>query len=172
MVFELQPGRYGKEELEAKFLCVTEAIKKVRPPAVQRSWGNACMHPVVKRTRGKRRSMPVLPRSSPQIPPSHPSLSHPHNNTYAQRTGLEVYRMVAVKDRTIPKTTSGKIRRKATKEALRLGTLWVLHDSMGLLPPGKGKGAGALISPTTPSSNGSSRSELSVRVLPCLSLRV
>ena len=32
--------------------------------------------------------------------------------------------MVAVKDRTIPKTTSGKIRRKATKEALQLGTLW------------------------------------------------
>lgn len=77
--------------------------------------------------------------------------------------------MVAVKDRTIPKTTSGKIRRKATKEALQLGTLWVLHDSMGILPPGKGKGLSALTSPTTPSSggsNGSSRPpELSVRFL-------
>ena len=56
------------------------------------------------------------------------------------KTGLDVYRMIAVKDRTIPKTTSGKIRRRATKEALITGTLWVLHDTVGLLPLGKGKG--------------------------------
>eukprot|EP00624_Nannochloropsis_granulata_P002364 evm.model.NODE_22006_length_11650_cov_26.012875.1 len=56
------------------------------------------------------------------------------------KVGLDVYRMIAVKDRTIPKTTSGKIRRRATKEAMIMGTLWVLHDSLGLLPLGKGKG--------------------------------
>lgn len=56
------------------------------------------------------------------------------------KVGLDVYRMIAVKDRTIPKTTSGKIRRRATKEAMIMGRLWVLHDSLGLLPLGKGKG--------------------------------
>lgn len=30
MVFELAPGKYSKEDLEAKFKDVTEAIKKVR----------------------------------------------------------------------------------------------------------------------------------------------
>jgi acyl-CoA synthetase (AMP-forming)/AMP-acid ligase II len=54
-----------------------------------------------------------------------------------QATGLVPYRMVAVRDRTIPKTTSGKIRRRATREALHEGNLHVLHDSLGLLMPGR-----------------------------------
>jgi hypothetical protein len=31
VVFELAPGKYSKEDLEANFKSVTEAIKKVRP---------------------------------------------------------------------------------------------------------------------------------------------
>jgi len=61
-----------------------------------------------------------------------------------KKTGLTVFRAIAVRDRTIPKTTSGKIRRRATKEALRTGHLWVLYDSLCLLSPGKGRGATTL----------------------------
>lgn len=52
--------------------------------------------------------------------------------------GLPVGRVVAIKERTIPKTTSGKIRRKATREALLQGTLKIIHDTqLGQLQPGR-----------------------------------
>ncbi|KAJ8602067.1 hypothetical protein CTAYLR_001599 [Chrysophaeum taylorii] len=47
----------------------------------------------------------------------------------ARDVGLRPSRVVAIKDRTIPKTTSGKIRRSATRQAYLSGTLQVIYDS-------------------------------------------
>lgn len=82
VVFELAPGRYGKEDLEANFKSVTAAIKKVRQPAFP--------------------CLPVRPLSSflfsfaffiqPHLPPvclRPPTPPKPHHPN--QRTGLDVY---------------------------------------------------------------------------------
>merc|ERR1712146_535387 len=43
-------------------------------------------------------------------------------------SGLKVYRIVAIQERTIPKTTSGKIKRRGTKQSLHDNTLKVVYD--------------------------------------------
>ena len=43
--------------------------------------------------------------------------------------GLRPQRIVAIEEKTIPKTTSGKIRRRAVREALDAGELRVIYDS-------------------------------------------
>ena len=45
-----------------------------------------------------------------------------------QDVGLVPARVVAIKERSIPKTTSGKIQRNATRSALHNGSLKVLHE--------------------------------------------
>ncbi len=47
----------------------------------------------------------------------------------AQKTGISLTRIVAISEGSIPKTTSGKIQRKASREALKTGNLNVLFDS-------------------------------------------
>lgn len=44
--------------------------------------------------------------------------------------GLPISRVVAIEERTIPKTTSGKIQRRATRAALHDGTLKIVHKSL------------------------------------------
>ena len=46
-------------------------------------------------------------------------------------SGLRVYRIVAIQERTIPKTTSGKIKRRGTKAALHNSELKVIYDFDG-----------------------------------------
>eukprot|EP00953_Heterococcus_sp_UTEX-ZZ885_P017536 9813-Heterococcus_DN1.PRE.1 len=48
----------------------------------------------------------------------------------SRETGLAPSRVVAIKEKSIPKTTSGKIRRRTTREALAEGTLKVLFDAV------------------------------------------
>ncbi len=43
---------------------------------------------------------------------------------------LRARRVVAVHEKTIPKTTSGKIQRRGTRQALREGKLQVVHDAI------------------------------------------
>lgn len=45
--------------------------------------------------------------------------------------GIRPRRVVAIVEKTIPKTTSGKIRRRATRDALHAGDLRVVFDSLG-----------------------------------------
>ncbi|KAJ8613010.1 hypothetical protein CTAYLR_004055 [Chrysophaeum taylorii] len=47
--------------------------------------------------------------------------------------GLNPARVVAIKEKSIPKTTSGKIRRRATRDALREGTLSIVFDTAAKL---------------------------------------
>ncbi|KAM3575053.1 hypothetical protein VYU27_003073, partial [Nannochloropsis oceanica] len=42
--------------------------------------------------------------------------------------GVRMHRIVAIQDRSIPKTTSGKIRRRATRDALQQGQLRVVSE--------------------------------------------
>ena len=47
----------------------------------------------------------------------------------AEKSDLQLYELVQIRARTIPKTTSGKIQRRATKAAYLDGTLEVIHRS-------------------------------------------
>ncbi len=47
-----------------------------------------------------------------------------------KETMLKARRVVAVHEKTIPKTTSGKIQRNKTRLALRAGKLEVVHDAI------------------------------------------
>jgi hypothetical protein len=55
----------------------------------------------------------------------------------AQHIGLRPSRVVAIKENTIPKTTSGKIRRRATRCNLHNGTIATLLDWNGGFPDDK-----------------------------------
>ncbi len=50
------------------------------------------------------------------------------NLTVSQKTGITLARIVAISEGSIPKTTSGKIQRKASREALKSEKLSVLFD--------------------------------------------
>ena len=50
------------------------------------------------------------------------------HNAIIEDIGLIPTRVVAIKERSILKTTSGKIQRKATRKALHNGNLKVLHE--------------------------------------------
>ncbi len=43
---------------------------------------------------------------------------------------LKARRVVAIKEKTIPKTTSGKIQRRAIRQALRDSNLQIVHDAV------------------------------------------
>ena len=103
IVFELAPGKYSHEVLAAQCKIVAEAVTLVSRSGLAREMG----------------------------PSSGAACLIDETPTPLQRTGLVPHRLVAVRDRTIPKTTSGKIRRKATKEAMLEGTLHVIYDTLG-----------------------------------------
>jgi len=65
--------------------------------------------------------------------------------TVVSDAGIRPYRIVAIMDRTIPKTTSGKIRRRATRDALHAGELKVIDE---VLFGAKG-GEGAVVESST-----------------------
>jgi hypothetical protein len=50
-------------------------------------------------------------------------------------SGLHATRMVAITEKSIPKTTSGKIRRRATRDALHAGTLSVVAEFVFAVEP-------------------------------------
>lgn len=54
-----------------------------------------------------------------------------------KKNGIMPKRIVAIKDRTILKTTSGKIKRKANRQALHSNSLQVLHEVNGTQQPQK-----------------------------------
>ncbi|MCC6848187.1 MAG: AMP-binding protein [Deltaproteobacteria bacterium] len=53
----------------------------------------------------------------------------------ARRHGLAVARVVLIAPRTLPKTTSGKVRRSACRAALAAGRLAVRHEASDLVTP-------------------------------------
>ena len=53
-------------------------------------------------------------------------------------SGLRPHRLVVIPERTIPKTTSGKVQRRQTRAKVADGTLDALYDSGGILTPKSG----------------------------------
>ncbi|KAJ8604522.1 hypothetical protein CTAYLR_000943, partial [Chrysophaeum taylorii] len=62
------------------------------------------------------------------------AIANAASTAIALEVGIRPRRIVVIRERTIPKTTSGKIRRRATREALHAGELQVVFDSSSRVP--------------------------------------